>query len=372
MGVVTLLQTIDIAAPDVQLPDSPWATLDVGNIPTAEDGTDPRYVLHQLLEAGSRMLLAGDEGIGKSLLIAQFAVRLAAGLSCLPGDTPPGRLRVLVVDTELNERTARRRLIPMAEHAGLQRGHLIYVLAPAGIDLLRPDEAQAFRALAGAYRPHLLVVDSLYRAFNGDPDDPRVGGEVQRILDTTRAELGCALLLGCHYRKRSNDGRAKRSLDDLAGSRVWKAWPETVVDVSHDKVRILKDREGNAGQLHVERTPAGEWERDPTGWPFTLTSADDAPASTWQGHTLIQAYALDVLTRTDEPLSTTRITSLIADDRLAQGHKAGFHRTNVAAALGELQKADRVRMTPGSRGANDWHITAAGRDYLISTSTEAP
>lgn len=353
------------------LPDHPWTSVDVAALsgePT--EALETRYVLHRLLELGSRLLLAGDEGGGKSLLTAQLAVRLAAGMSCLPGDDPPGPFRVLVVDTELNERTARRRLAPMAAHAGLQPGQLVYVLAPAGIDLLRHEEADAFAAIVTAFQPHLVVIDSLYRAFSGDPDDPRVGGDVQRVLDTIRASVGCALMIVCHYRKRSTDGRKRRSLDDLAGSRVWKAWPETAVDITDKSLRILKDREGTAAELTLTRTPAGDWEDDPAGWPFTITTGDETTVPTWQGHTLIQSYALGVLARGDEALATSRVASLISEQRLTEGHRSGFHRDNVTAALGELETAGRVRWEPGPRNAKNWRITAAGLDHISNDQPE--
>lgn len=354
-------------------PAGPWTTIDLAarsDDATRIDAT-LAWVLPGLLERGSRLLFAGDEGVGKSLFIGQLAVRLASGLPCFPGD-PVGPMRVLVVDTELNERTIRRRLTPMADHANLTPGQLLYALAPAGINLLDSDERSAFAGLCRGFKPHLVVIDSLYRAFIGDPDDPRVGGEVQRVLDETRASTGAALLLACHYRKRSNEGRVKRTLDDIAGSRVWKAWPETVTDLTAKSLRILKDREGLATELTVTRTAAGEWENDPDGWPFTSIAVDTDAASTWQGHTLIQSYALQVLARgdgNDDGISTNRVTALITEQRHIEGHKSGFNRDNVTAALGELREAGRARTSIGPRNANHWHITPAGLDHI---STDNP
>lgn len=362
------LQAVIDPAPAAPEWPSRWPTVDVAHIgdPTTPD-EPPQWILPTILEAGSRLLLAGDEGVGKSLLIAQLAVRLAAGLPALPGVGPDGPLCVLVLDGELNERTIRRRLQPLAQHADLQPGQLLYVLAPTGIDLLRPGDHGALVDLCRAYRPDLLVIDSLYRAFVGDPDDPRVGGEVQRALDGIRADIGCALLLACHYRKRANDGAKRRQLDDLAGSRVWKAWPETVIDITDKALRVLKDREGTAADLDITRTPAGQWENDPDGWPFTIGPAE--PSQPWHGHTAIQPYVLAVLARADVPLSTSRVHSLTADDRTAESRQP-FHRSNIAKALGELRDLGRVTTTPGARGANDWTITPAGLDATSNPTTE--
>ena len=59
---------------------------------------------------------------------------------------------------------------------------------------------------------------------------------------------------------------------DLAGSRVWKAWPETAVDITRDRLRILKDREGLAkGTVipldSIRRTSAGQQSSDRDGVP---------------------------------------------------------------------------------------------------------
>lgn len=363
------------AATQPRAPDGPrWATVDVAQLPEQAEGDAdaPEWVLPGWLEVGSRLLLAADEGVGKTLCVAQVSVRLAAGLPVVPGGEPAGPLRVLVVDTELNERTVRRRLRPMAQHAGLGAGQLLYVLAPAGIDVLREDECAELRAIVGRFRPQVMVLDSLYRAFNGDPDDPRVGGQVQRVLDAMRASTRAALIIVCHYRKRANDGRQRRSLDDIAGSRVWKAWPETVLDLTRDRIRVLKDREGLAAELAVERRAAGEWENDPDGWPFTFT-LPDTERSAWKGHTVIQRYALDVLARADAPLSTARITALIAEDRATEGN-AKFHRDNVSKALGELldKQPPEVEKQLGAHASHDWTITVAGLDRISTDAKGDP
>lgn len=350
-----------------------WTTVDVADLdgaPEAEHIDAPDWVLPGLLERQSRLLLAGDEGVGKSLFLAQIAVRLASGMPVTPDSDGPDPLRVLVVDTELNERTARRRLRPMAAHAGLRAGHLTYLLAPAGLDLLRDQERQQIVQLVESIRPHVIALDSLYRAFNGDPDDPRVAGQVQRVLDEVRAGFGASLIIVCHYRKRPTDGRQRRNLDDLAGSRAWKAWPECAADITRDRIRILKDREGQAVELAIARRDAGTWETDPEGWPFDLSTIEPTRAQ-WRGHTVIAGYALAVLARSDAPLSTKRVADLVAEDRATEGRTA-FNRGNVSTALGELLDRRQVDKQPGPRGANIWSITAAGLEAVSVPSQDPP
>jgi hypothetical protein len=355
----------------------PWQPLDVADVRHALDDDSAGYdwTFTRFLEPQTRMIIAGDEGGGKSLLMKQIFVRLAAGLPVY-GEEPPARpLRILIIDTELHERTVRRRLRPMARHARLPRGQLFYVLAPAGIDLSdnRADRDQ-FAKLVMAIRPDVIVIDSLYRAFNGDPDDPKVVGKLQRLLDQARDHSKAAIVLTAHYRKRSSDGRSTRSLDDLAGSRLMKAWPEIVVDVTKDKLRVLKDREGMAPPLTLERHLPGTWEDLDDGWPFVMHDADAAAPDSkpvWQGHTIVQRELLELLSRldADASLSSNQVVTGLKDRR-AQKQQKGFRRDTVLAALGELKDKGHADWVDGSKaGEQRWFITPAG---LAATSTDAP
>lgn len=347
-----------------------WPRFDVGTLDEISPA-GPAYDWHVtgFLEPQTRLVIAGDEAAGKSLLTQQIAVRLAAGIPVIDGASTSDRVRVVVIDTELHERTIRRRLVPMARHAKLPAGQLFYLLASSGLDLTSDQDAIELTRIVGAVHPDVVIIDSLYRAFDGDPDDPRVIGKLQRVLDELRTQTGAALILCAHFRKRSSDGRYTRTLDDLAGSRLMKAWPELVLDVTPSKLRVLKDREGMAPELLLERRGPGEWETDPDGWPFTLTDADTGQQQpTWQGHTLIQSGLLDVLAAATLPLSSNQVINALKDRRQQQGHK-GFRRETVLAALGELKTKHHVQDEAGTGGAQRWTITPDG---LLAHSTDAP
>lgn len=347
-----------------------WPRFDVGSLDETSPA-GPAYDWHVtgFLEPQTRLVIAGDEAAGKSLLGQQIAVRLAAGLPVIDGDSASDPLRVVVIDTELHERTIRRRLVPMARHAKLPAGQLFYLLASAGLDLTSDQDVAELTRIIGPVSPDVLMIDSLYRAFDGDPDDPRIIGKLQRALDELRTLTGAALILCAHFRKRSSDGRYTRTLDDLAGSRLMKAWPELVLDVTPSKLRVLKDREGMAPELALDRRGPGEWETDPDGWPFTLTDTGTTQQQpTWQGHTLIQSGLLDVLAAATAPLSSNQVVNALKDRRQQQGHK-GFRRETVLAALGELRTKQHVTENPGTGGAQQWSITPDG---LLAHSTDTP
>lgn len=354
------------------MPEQRWPRFDVGDHDSS-DNNPPAYDWHVpgFLEPQTRLVLAGDEASGKSLLSQQIVMRLAAGLPVVEGHEPRAPLRIVVIDTELHERTIRRRLMPMARHANLPRGQLFYLLASSGLDLTDDQDVLELTRIVGAARPDVVVIDSLYRAFDGDPDDPRVIGRLQRALDDLRTLTGAALILCAHFRKRPDSSKSGRTLDDVAGSRLMKAWPELVLDVTPGKLRVLKDREGMAPELFLERRGPGEWETDPDGWPFTLTdsTAPDSPGQPrWQGHTVIQAGLLEVLAAAPAPLSSNQVVNAIKDRRNQAGQK-GFRRESVLAALGELKTKHHVADHPGSGGAQQWSITPDG---LLAHSTDSP
>jgi len=203
--------------------DEPLAPT-VAEITEGEDTFD--WLVEGLLERGDRFMLTGTEGGGKSVLLAQMAVCLAAGLHPFSHHrTPP--LRVLVIDCENPPTLIRRRyrnLIRHAERVGspVRPDRLRIDMRPEGLDLGRDRDAGWLLRRVSAHRPEVLVTGPLYRLHMANPNDEETARHVASALDAARLRVNCALLLESHSPHKES-GAPERSLRPI-GSSLWMRW----------------------------------------------------------------------------------------------------------------------------------------------------
>lgn len=188
------------------------------------------WLVPGLLERGERIIITGSEGLGKSYMISQFAVCLAAGLHPFTGSVLGGRrnhLRVLVVDCENGISQSRRRFRRITgkidDNDQNWRDNLRIELRPNGLNLLGPDAAWLERKVA-MNAPDLLVVGPLYRLHYANINDETAARDLVRVLDGIRTRYGCALLSEAHP-GHAEDGAGERRMRP-AGSSLFLRWPE--------------------------------------------------------------------------------------------------------------------------------------------------
>lgn len=192
-------------------------------------GDEPAFdwVIGGLLEAGDRLLITSGEGLGKSMLLAQFAVCAAAGIH--PWTFQRTRaVNVLYIDLENGDRLVRRRLRDLYGRApsDFDPDRMRVIIRPYGIDVTRRADAVWLAERVAANRPELLVIGPAYRLYAGGAARGDIGGEdhartVTAALDKIR-DRGTALVLETHAPHASMGQRDLRPF----GSSVWLRWPE--------------------------------------------------------------------------------------------------------------------------------------------------
>lgn len=202
-----------------------------------------RYVIPEWMPEGL-LLLAASPKVGKSTLILQVAVCMAAGLPFWGNEVP--KAKVLIIDLETNERRLRRKL-KQAGVTSLDPGMLLYATdwqrGPAGV-------LQLELMLDNNPDIRLVVIDTLQRfraASSGKQNAYAADYEALAPLQQLcRDREGLAIAVVHHKRKATSDD----PIDSINGSAALAGAADAI---------WLMSRKGNEYTLHVQ---ARDWERD--------------------------------------------------------------------------------------------------------------
>src|SRR5467141_2067897 len=161
----------------------------------------PSLVEPGLLPAQGIWFVGGEPKVGKSLLVANLALALAAGSNRI-GFPIPAPHRVLVCQFELplpqfvsRLLVMRRGLGPAADH------HLLVDTRATGHLLSAPQGLNHFIVAAQAAAAEVIVLDPLYSTHDQDENDTRAMAALCQTLLRLRDASGAALIVVHHVRK---------------------------------------------------------------------------------------------------------------------------------------------------------------------------
>lgn len=231
-----------------------------------EDEPEHNWDVPNLLERGDRLIVTGPEGGGKSTLLRQASVQIAAGIHPFTLESITPR-RVMLLDLENPRRHIRRKLRPLRTAAGGQGAtsdRLRINIRTEGLDLLNADDAVWLEQRIAANHPAILIAGPLYKMASGDPLAEEPARAVAGLLDRLRATHSLTIILEAHTPYGSGGQRPLRPY----GASLWSRWPEFGIHLS------------DQGQLRHWRGARDErsWprllQRGGT-WPWTLAHHPD-------------------------------------------------------------------------------------------------
>lgn len=192
----------------------------------ADTDDDPDWLIPGLLERRDRLILTGEEGLGKSHLLRQFAIMAAAGLHPLDDLTHIKPIRSMIIDCENSESQVRRKARGIAAHAGYHgKGdpNLVNLLCSPRIDITRDRDLARIHYELDACQPELVVIGPLYRLTSKAIQSDDEAAPLLAALDTIR-DRGCALLMEAH----AGHAQGKHGQRELRprGSSALLGWPE--------------------------------------------------------------------------------------------------------------------------------------------------
>lgn len=192
----------------------------------SEEDDEPDWLVPGLLERRDRLMLTGEEGLGKSHLLRQFAIHAAAGLHPLDSLERIPAIRTMIIDCENTWSQVRRKARPAAQWAqriGVDPTSNLMIDCTSRMDITRDKDLARIHQLLDVWCPDLVVIGPLYRlvprALQTDDDT----APVLAALDTIR-DRGCALLIEAH----AGHAIGKGGVRDLRprGSSSLLGWPE--------------------------------------------------------------------------------------------------------------------------------------------------
>lgn len=161
----------------------------------------PCLVEPGLLPAQGILFVGGEPKVGKSLLVANLALSLAAGSDRLGFPVPAPR-RVLVCQFELPIPQFVSRLATMRRAMGSAADQNLFVDTRATGHLLSaPQGLQHFLAAAQAAAAEIIVLDPLYSTHDQDENDTRAMAALCQSLLRLREVSRAALIVVHHVRK---------------------------------------------------------------------------------------------------------------------------------------------------------------------------
>ena len=161
----------------------------------------PSLVEPSLLPAQGILFVGGEPKVGKSLLVANLALSLAAGSDRL-GFPIPKACRVLVCQFELPIPQFVSRLAAMRRAMGNPADQNLFVDTRATGNLLRRRQGlQHFLVAARAAGAEVLILDPLYSTHDQDENDTRAMAALCQSLLRLREASRAALIVVHHVRK---------------------------------------------------------------------------------------------------------------------------------------------------------------------------
>ena len=180
---------------------------------------EPHWIVHDMIDRGTLILLAGEAGAGKSFLSYQLAYCVATGLPFLGFQTVP--TPVLYFDEE----NARHHVQQYCQWIwrGLGKPEvpaldIMFHLHSFGLDERWPSQ---MRELAGDLHPGLIVVDTATPALHieNENDNAEAARVIGRLRSVQRIAANETTVLVLKHEKQRDDTTHRRT---VRGAKAWE------------------------------------------------------------------------------------------------------------------------------------------------------
>lgn len=205
-----------------------------------KDYPDIRLTSPGLLTQGGRMLLGGDTGIGKSMLVLTLAYELALGIPAFGVYPVKHPLNTAYVQFEVAAPMLQERAAQIAQVHGVPDN--LWQASPRLFTL--PQREDELAAELEAKQIEVLILDPLYTLLEGSEISIEDIAPVRRSIDMAFTVGVESIIIVSHTKKASYDSGGRKystGNDDVSGHKSLVNWADTIGMVSKRGDRLQLD-----------------------------------------------------------------------------------------------------------------------------------
>jgi len=217
------------------------------------------WIVENVLPKGFNSCIAGTTGSKKSMWAIQLALSVANGEKEFCNNPINTRgLKVLFIDTEIGEDELLRRFHKIKSHMAWKGDGNWLMMSKSGTTM---DIWEQTKEMIAAFRPELVVIDSMYNATSvADFSKPTGMSKVTDALSIIKDKYKVTLLMVAHFNKGGHE--LGLMIDRMQGSAVFQNWIEFQILMIKTNVqdfniwRVAKTR----GVFHDESYIGLQWD----------------------------------------------------------------------------------------------------------------
>lgn len=192
------------------------------------DWKEDEYIEGGFLSRGDSLLIGGESKAGKSTLLAGFNRELITGGSFL-GFKVSRPLRVLYIQAELREKRLKQRFLTTFNGISEEHQENFNIWTTRNKYLINRDIDKIHFEIA-IINPDIVEFDPFLNFHNLDENSSTQMGGLFRIIDNIKDRHDVAVGLAHHFRKASQDVKAKVSLlESIRGSSAMRGWADATI-----------------------------------------------------------------------------------------------------------------------------------------------
>ena len=217
------------------------------------------WIIENVLPKGFNSCIAGTTGSKKSMWAIQLALSVANGEKEFCNNPINTRgLKVLFIDTEIGEDELLRRFHRIKSHIAWKGDDNWLMMSKGGTTM---DIWEQTKEMIAAFRPELVVIDSMYNATSvADFSKPTGMSKVTDALSIIKDKYKVTLLMVAHFNKGGHE--LGLMIDRMQGSAVFQNWIEFQILMIKTNIqdfniwRVAKTR----GVFHDESYIGLQWD----------------------------------------------------------------------------------------------------------------
>lgn len=224
--------------------EPPSNAIDVSKLLNTEYDKRPAIISHGVLHENEGLLIAGEGGVGKSMLRLEIALHLAMGWQMWHYFDIPRAKRVLIMQYENSERTEQVRLKMMMDGLGITqipRNGITWIKRTKENrpDLTKKQGVDRLFELVAEIKPHVVVFDCLSNLHSAPENDNVRMRNVMDVFTDLNATLGVSSIVIHHFGKPTEGSQNKYRVRGASGITDWA---DCVFTYSHKKheSRVLR------------------------------------------------------------------------------------------------------------------------------------